>query len=83
MNNLFNSVRQLIGPSQPLEAGIYQYQSPMDDDPPLRLHLRVDSEGQGLLIINASTVLHLNQTAAEYAYHFIKQTTPAETAKII
>jgi hypothetical protein len=28
----------------------------------------------GLLIVNASTILHLNQTAAELAYHLIKQT---------
>ncbi|MBK8824221.1 MAG: radical SAM protein [Anaerolineales bacterium] len=33
-----------------------------------------------LLILNASTVLQLNPTAAEYAYHFIKGTNPEEAA---
>jgi radical SAM protein with 4Fe4S-binding SPASM domain len=32
-----------------------------------RLHLRVEPDGSGVLIINASRVVHLNPTAAEYA----------------
>ncbi|MDO9303103.1 MAG: radical SAM protein, partial [Anaerolineales bacterium] len=35
----------------------------------------------GLLILNASTVLQLNPTAAEYAFHFIKGTAPEEAAQ--
>jgi hypothetical protein len=53
---------------QPLEPGIYQYQAPPDAPHPYRLHLRIEPGGEGLLIINAKTVLHLNQTAAEYAF---------------
>ena len=33
----------------------------------VRIHLRVEPDGRGLLVINASRVLHLNQTAAELA----------------
>ncbi|MEW6241619.1 MAG: radical SAM protein, partial [Chloroflexota bacterium] len=50
---------------------------------PLRIHLRLREDGSGLLILNASTVLHLNPTAAEYAYHYVKGTTPEEAAKQI
>lgn len=63
---------------KPVEKGIYQYHAPADTPNPYRLHLRLENNGQGLLLVNASTVLHLNQTAAEYAYHMIQQT-PEET----
>jgi len=35
------------------------------------------------LIVNASTVLHLNPSATEYAYHLMKGTAPEEAAKAI
>jgi organic radical activating enzyme len=63
---------------QRLQPGIYHYQAPQEDPRNYRLHLRVESNGQGVLIVNASTVLHLNETAAEFAYHIIQQT-PDET----
>jgi hypothetical protein len=45
------------------------------------VHLRLRKDGSGILIVNASTVLHLNPSAAEYAFHFIKGTNPDEAAK--
>ena len=65
-----------------LPTGVYQKQSP-PDQPPYRIHLRLQADGSGVLIVNAATVLHLNPTAAEYAYHFIKGTSPDEAAKEI
>lgn len=56
---------------KPLQAGIYHYQSPPEAEKPYRLHLRLEPDGKGILIINASTVLHLNETAAEYAYYLV------------
>jgi radical SAM protein with 4Fe4S-binding SPASM domain len=38
----------------------------------LKLHLRFEPDGSGLLIINASRVLFLNHTAAEYVHSFMK-----------
>jgi len=61
----------LFNPVDPIPAGVYAYQSTGDSELPYKLHLRVESDGSGILIINASTVLHLNQTAVEYAYYFI------------
>jgi hypothetical protein len=67
---------------QPLPAGTYHMQS-MLDEKPYRLHLRLRENGSGVLIVNASTILHLNPTATEYAYHFIRGRAPEEAAKEI
>ncbi len=74
---------RLFTPVQPLPAGAYPYQSPPDAPVPYRLHLRLNADGEGLLIVNASTMLHLNQTAAEYAYHLIKGTPPEKVGEEI
>jgi hypothetical protein len=57
---------------QPIPAGLYHRQSAPQEQPPYRLHLRLHPNGSGVLVVNASTVMHLNPTAAEYAFHFIK-----------
>ena len=63
-DGLFNEI-------EPIPTGVFRYQASKDAALPYKLHLRVESDGTGILIINASTVLHLNQTAVEYAYYFI------------
>src|SRR5512143_558206 len=68
---------------QPVPAGIYHAQSSPDVRPPYRVHLRLQPNGYGVLVINAATVLHLNPTAAEYAYHFVKGTDPDTAAREI
>ena len=55
----------------------------MQDNKPYRVHLRLRPDGSGIFILNASTVLQLNATAAEYAYHFIRGTEPDEAVKQI
>lgn len=72
MTSFRESIRQRFSQHKALPAGIYHYQAPLEDPQNTRLHLRVEGDGSGVLIINASTVLHLNQTATEYAYHMIK-----------
>jgi hypothetical protein len=69
MNRLFNFAKV-----QPIPAGVYHRQSAPADTPPYRIHLRMQPDGSGVLVLNASTVMHLNSTAAEYAYHFVKGT---------
>jgi radical SAM protein with 4Fe4S-binding SPASM domain len=49
----------------------------------VRVHLRVEPDGRGLLVLNASRVLHLNQTAAEYARLILEQTPEAEAVRTI
>lgn len=74
---------RLFPVARPLPPGTFQYQSPKDAAKPIRLHLRLEPDGSGLLLLNASTVLHLNQTAAEYAYHLIQQTAEDEVQRQI
>lgn len=64
----------------PLESGFYSYTAPASHPFHYRLHLRVEPDGSGLLTLNASTVMHLNQSATEYAYHFIRLTPPEDVA---
>src|SRR5512146_628690 len=66
---------------QPIPPGVYQKQSAPEDQPPYRIHLRLQPDGSGVLVVNAATVLRLNPTAAEYAYHFIKGSEPEAAAK--
>ncbi len=83
MSNLISRLTNIFKPVEPIPGGVYHYQSPASAEIQYRLHLRVDDQGEGLLIINASTILHLNQTATEYAYHLINNETPEQAAKII
>ncbi len=66
--------------SLPLPAETHTFQS-RPGDPSLRLHLRLLKDGSGLLVVNAATVLHLNPTAAEFALHMIKDTSPEEVSR--
>jgi len=68
--------------AKPLPAETHTFQSG-PDEPAYRLHLRLLKDGAGILIVNAATVLHLNPTAAEFAFHLMRGTTPEETAKQI
>ena len=77
---IFNRLTDQFKKVQPLPEGLYHMQA---DEKPLRIHLRLRKDGTGLLILNASTVLQLNPTAAEYAYHFIKGAQPEDAAKEI
>jgi hypothetical protein len=74
MTSIRQAIRNLFSSAEPIPAGTYHYQAPSNAAFPYRLHLRVEPDGSGILIVNASTVLHLNQTAAEYAYHLISGT---------
>jgi hypothetical protein len=76
-------IDRVFPPAHPLPAGMYHYQAPADAPIPYRMHLRIEPDGQGILIINASTVLHLNQTATELAYYLVKQVPEEETVQQI
>jgi hypothetical protein len=81
MAKITQSIRSIFTPIQPIAPGMYHYIAPQNDPRNYRLHLRVEGDGNGILIVNASTVLHLNQTAAEYAYYFVNNTPAEQVAK--
>lgn len=81
---IFNRLADQFSNVKPLPPGVHHMQAELEaDQKPFRLHLRLRDDGSGTLIVNASTILHLNPTAAEYAYHFIKGTSPEEAAREI
>jgi len=63
--------------------GIYSTAFPPEAERPTRLHLRLEADGRGILIVNAATVLHLNPTAAEHVYWMIRGLDSAEAARTI
>jgi organic radical activating enzyme len=81
--NIFNRLADQFKNVKPLPEGTHHMQATPEDGDPYRLHLRMGKDGSGTLIVNASTILHLNATATEYAYHFIKGTPPEEAAREI
>ncbi len=38
-----------------------------------RVHLRTDPDGSGILVVNASRIMHLNPTAAHMAYYILQK----------
>jgi len=76
-------IQKVFPPHAPLPAGVYHYQAPPGSNFPYRLHLRIEKDGIGILIVNASTVLHLNETATEYAYHIIQETPQEDVIRSI
>jgi MoaA/NifB/PqqE/SkfB family radical SAM enzyme len=80
---IFNRLADQFSKVKPLPEGMHHVQATLEDEKPYRLHLRLHKDGSGTLVVNASTILHLNPTATEYAYHFIKGTPPEEAAKEI
>lgn len=57
--------------------GLYQFRR-VEGQNKTRLHLRIDPDGTGTLVINASSILHLNPTAGLIAYHYLNGSSPAE-----
>lgn len=51
----------------PPSVGVHHFLR-SDDHSKTRLHLRVEADGKGLLLINAARALHLNSTATQMAF---------------
>jgi hypothetical protein len=81
--NFIQRIKENFSKVTPLPTGLHHLQAMGRDEKPFRIHLRLREDGTGILIVNAATILHLNPTAAECAYHYIKGTTPEEAARQI
>ncbi|MBM3957552.1 MAG: radical SAM protein [Gemmatimonadetes bacterium] len=62
----FRRMEDRLSRGAPVEPGLYHYQEG-DRYGATRFHLRIEPDGRGILSIDARRILHLNQTAAEYA----------------
>ncbi|NIN65601.1 MAG: radical SAM protein [Anaerolineae bacterium] len=67
--SVWQSFKETFFPTrpEPLHKGMFHYMTPDGAEDRYRLHLRVEDDGEGILVINAAKVLHLNQTATEHA----------------
>lgn len=83
---LFNSqrstLRQGSGQAFNLQPGLYHY-TRQDEDEKSRIHLRIDPDGVGTLIVNANRVMHLNPTAALMAYLILENVDEQSALKSI
>lgn len=77
--SLFARLRDRLLPPRPLPPGLHAYERRDETGGRVRLHLRIEPDGHGLLVINAARILHLNQTAAEFA-RLILEGIPEEQA---
>jgi len=80
--SLLARLRHIFGGGEGLDRpspGLYAYERRDDAGERLRLHLRLVAGGASHLLLNASRVLHLNETAAEYAW-FVLEEKPEEEA---
>ncbi len=63
-------------------AGLHTYRVPLDGGH-MRLHLRVEQDGSGVLFRDVSEVVHLNSTAAELAWLALEETPLKQAAQVI
>jgi radical SAM protein with 4Fe4S-binding SPASM domain len=81
--SFLDRLRDRLSPPQPLPTGLHAYEWCDEAGGRVRLHLRVEPDGNGLLIINAARVLHLNQTAVEYARLILEQVPEGQAVRAI
>jgi radical SAM protein with 4Fe4S-binding SPASM domain len=65
--------RKSINPVKPPDTGLYHFRWNHGEQTS-RIHLRLDDDNSGLLIINANRVFHLNPSAALMAYYTLSGT---------
>jgi len=81
-NSFLDKFSRLFKRSSLPRTGIYHYLRE-DEDEKTRLHLRVDPDGSGLLVINANRVVHLNPSAVVMAYHHLEGRIPEDIIKVL
>jgi sulfatase maturation enzyme AslB (radical SAM superfamily) len=80
-------IREFLGslkqkPANSPSSGIFHYRIE-DADERSRIHLRLDPDGHGTLIVNANRVMHLNPTAALMAWFVLEKVEMAAAAKAL
>ena len=77
--NLFNPKSSIVhSPS----SGLYHYTRETDFEKS-RIHLRIDADGHGTLIVNANNVMHLNPTATYMAWLTLEGKTKDESIRAL
>ena len=77
---LLNSIKNIFQPPSAVNSpssGLYHYVRENEHEK-LRIHLRLDDDGTGTLIVNANSVMHLNPSAAYMAWFILEGKTKEE-----
>jgi len=78
ITDLFNRKSEIQNP----KSGLYHYTRETEHEKS-RIHLRIDPDGHGTLIVNANSVMHLNPTATCMAWMSLEGKSESETVKIL
>ena len=78
LKNSFERSSVVRGPA----SGLHHYSSENEFEKS-RIHLRVDPDGTGVLIVNANRIMHLNPTAALMAYFILEGNTDKQITRAI
>lgn len=81
-HNLFDKIARRNKHDDLPGTGLFHYRRE-DEHEKMRLHLRIDPDGTGLLIANANRVVHLNPTAATMAYLHLEGYIPEDAAHLL
>ncbi len=76
--NIFNHKSEIVNP----KSGLYHYTRETDFEKS-RIHLRIDADGHGTLIVNANSVMHLNPTATFMAWLTLEGKTKEEIVRAL
>jgi radical SAM protein with 4Fe4S-binding SPASM domain len=79
-NTFISKVKNIFNSNNLPEPGLYHYRRE-EGDGKTRIHLRIDPDGQGLLILNANRVVHLNPSAAFMAYLHLEDQSPRQVGQ--
>jgi radical SAM protein with 4Fe4S-binding SPASM domain len=82
MLNAIKSRLKPVSPASKQPARLYHYLKENEQEK-ARIHLRIDPDGTGTLIVNANRVMHLNPTAALMAYLILEEKTKEERIKAL
>jgi len=77
--NLFNPKSSIVNSPS---SGLYHYTRETDFEKS-RIHLRIDADGHGTLIVNANNVMHLNPTATYMAWLTLEGKTKDESIRAL
>ena len=86
-SRLINRLRALLGITSPAEhrlpnPGLHHFKY-MHDGEESRIHLRIDTDGSGIIMVNANRILHLNPTAVHMAYLALSQVPQTDAVSAI
>lgn len=85
IKSIFQPLSTVNGPSSTVNgpsSGLHHYTRETEHEKS-RIHLRLDPDGSGTLIVNANNIMHLNPTAAFMAWMILEGRSDSEIVKVM